>query len=128
MNLKNSPLCISLGETPTLQVLSFLLAHRDFDYSKTELAKNLEVSRQTIYKALEPLLKFEMVVNSRKIGNTTLYKLNQDSDTVNAIQRYNESIVNIIVNLEMDIKIEKYKNIDDDIKQFKKEHISDGNE
>lgn len=97
MKLNKSPLCESLGETPTLQLLSFLLAHRDFDYSKTELAKNIESARQTIYKALEPLLKFGLVVASRKIGNTTLYKLNQNSDPAKAIEKYNASIVELII-------------------------------
>lgn len=106
MKLNNSPLCISLGDTPILQVLSFFLAHQDFDYSKTELAKNTDLSRQTIYKALEPLLDFEMVVKSRKIANTTLYKINRDSETIKAIQDFNDAIVNIIVEQENDFEIQ----------------------
>ncbi len=89
-----------------MQVLSFFLAHQDFDYSKTELAKNTDLSRQTIYKALEPLLDFEMVVKSRKIANTTLYKINRDSETIKAIQDFNDAIVNIIVEQENDFEIQ----------------------
>jgi predicted transcriptional regulator len=102
-----------------LQLLSFLIAHRDFDYSKTELAKNLELTRQTIYKALEPLMKFNMVVESRKIGNTTLYKLNINSESVKAIQSFNETIVNIIVYNEKKMDIQEEGNINDVMDQLR---------
>jgi DNA-binding GntR family transcriptional regulator len=119
MNYSRSPLCLSLGDTPSLQLISFLLAHRDFDYSKTELAKNLGLSRQTIYKALEPLVNFKLVVESRKIGNTTLYKLNLNSKSVKTIQTFNESIVNLIIKQEKKDYIDEKRNIEDVIDQLK---------
>jgi len=119
MKLNNSPLCQSLGVTPTLELLSFFIAHRDFDYSKTELANNIELSRQTIYKALEPLVNFKLVVESRKIGNTTLYKLNINSESVKAIQTYNDSIVNLIIKKERKIYKQEKRNVRDVIDQLK---------
>jgi DNA-binding GntR family transcriptional regulator len=121
MKLYNSPLCRSLGETAPLQLLSFFIAHREFDYSKTELAKNLEISRQTIYKALEPLLKYGMVIKSRKIGNTTLYKLNINSESVKAIHNFNETIIDIIVSEEIKKGIQKEEDVDVIIKQLRTE-------
>jgi DNA-binding transcriptional ArsR family regulator len=125
MRLNKSPLCISLGETSTLQLLSFFIAHRDFDYSKTELAKNIEMSRQSIYKALEPLLKYKMVIESRKIGNTTLYKLNNDSEPLKAIKHFNDTIIKMIVDNEIDKDIKKEEDIKKVIELFRMERNED---
>ena len=80
------------GDAPQNQVLSFLFAHPDSDYSKTELASLTRLSRPTIYQALEPLLRFDLVIVSRKIANTTLYRLNVDSVFVKTLLTLNEDI------------------------------------
>jgi len=116
-----APLCEMLGETPTLRLLAFLIAHANFDYSKAELARNLNLSRQTIYKALEPLLKFNIVVESRKIGNTTLYKLSPDSEPVNAFIGLNETIVSFIIDNELNIDVQGVGTIDDVMEQLRRD-------
>ncbi len=101
MELKDTPLCEALGVTPSLQLLSFFNAHPYYDYSKTELSKFTNLSRHTIYKGLEPLVKFSMVAESRRIGNTKLYKLNNESDTTRMMKGFNNSIVAIIADREI---------------------------
>jgi len=49
MNRNETPMCMALGGTPTIEVLTFLMSHRDFDYSKTEIANHIDISRQTIH-------------------------------------------------------------------------------
>jgi len=119
MKLDNSPLCQSLGQNSALQVLSFLLAHKDFDYSKTEIAENVELSRQTMYKALEPLTNFSMVIESRKIGKITMYQLNEDSELVKTIRKFNKLIVHNIRELEKEQPINSTGDINDIKRAFR---------
>ena len=93
MNEINSPLTITLGDTPQNKVLSFLFSHHDFDYSKSDLAKMTNLSRQTIYTALKPLLRFDLVIVTRRIANTTLYTLNMNSKPIKALLSYNKAII-----------------------------------
>ena len=56
------------------------------------------------YVGLGPLLKYGLVIVSRKIGNTTLYKLNVYSPAVEAVDQINECIVEQIAKEELDGK------------------------
>jgi len=113
MNYDNTPLCKVLGPTPTLELLSFMLAHKSFDYSKTELAKNTEMTRQTVYRALEPLEQFSLVRESRKIGRMTMYQLNENSELLKSIEKFNNLTVRKIIEAEKGIPLEPKGGIDD---------------
>ncbi len=97
MELRNSPLIVTMGDTPMTRILSFLIAHKDLDYSKTDLANYTELSRQSIYKGIDPLLKYGIIHSNRKIGNTELYQINFDSPPVKSILSYVNRIVSISI-------------------------------
>lgn len=67
------------GESVLVTVLDFFLENRFWDYSKTDVAKQTGKSRQGIYNVWSTLEKYGIVTPSRKIGGTTLYKLNSES-------------------------------------------------
>ena len=84
------------GSTPELKTLQFLIAHSHFDYTKKELAEHAGISRQTVYKVLELFLKWEIVKETRKIGNVTLYTLNKKNRLVESFKKFDNEIINII--------------------------------
>jgi len=64
------------GDYPLIRVLDFLILGRDMDYSMTEIAKNSGVG-WTAYSDIWPqLIKKDIVIFTRKIGNAKLYRLN----------------------------------------------------
>ena len=93
------------GSTPELKTLQFLIAHSHFDYTKKELAENAGISRQTVYKVLKLFLKWEIVKETRKIGNVTLYALNKKNKLVESFKKFDNEIINIIAQKEL-MKIE----------------------
>ena len=93
------------GSTPELKTLQFLIAHSHFDYTKKELAENAGISRQTVYKVLKLFLKWEIVKETRKIGNVTLYTLNKKNRLVESFKKFDNEIIDIITQKEL-IKIE----------------------
>ncbi|MEW5996495.1 MAG: hypothetical protein AB1657_02780 [Candidatus Micrarchaeota archaeon] len=71
-----------LGDTPLVRVMDFLIGNSIFDYTKTEIAENSNVSRASLYAIWPQLEKYSIVKASRKIGNTTLYRLNKENPVV----------------------------------------------
>ncbi len=71
-----------LGDTPLVRVMDFLIGNSIFDYTKTDIAENSGVSRASLYVVWPQLEQYEIVKASRKIGNTTLYRLNKENPVV----------------------------------------------
>ena len=89
------------GSTPELKTLQFLIAHSHFDYTKKELAENAKISRQTVYKVLELFLKWGIIKETRRIGNVTLYTLNKKNRLVESFKKFDNKIIEIIVQEEL---------------------------
>ncbi len=65
------------GDRPFFRVVDFLLENRLQDFSKSEIARGAEVSWATLY-ALWPKFERQGIVKAtRKVGNITLYQLNE---------------------------------------------------
>lgn len=92
--MEKSLLVEFLGDTPLIRVVDFLIENSIFDYTKTEIAKKAGISRASLYNIWPTLKKYELVKASRKIGNTTLYKLNKKNPVVQKL-------------IELDLKISK---------------------
>ena len=92
--MEKSLLVEFLGDTPLIRVVDFLIENSIFDYTKTEIAENSGISRASLYNVWPVLKKYELVKARRKIGNTTLYKLNKKNPVVQKL-------------IELDLKISK---------------------
>lgn len=92
--MEKSLLLQFLGDTPFLRVVDFLIGNSIFDYTKTEIAENSEISRASLYKIWPTIEKYGIVKESRKIGSATLYKLNKENLVVQEL-------------IELDLKISK---------------------
>lgn len=92
--MEKSLLVQFLGDTPFIRVVDFLIENSIFDYTKTELAENAGISRASLYNVWPVLEAYELVKASRKIGNTTLYKLNKENPVVQKL-------------IELDLKISR---------------------
>lgn len=66
----------SFGDTPQLRVLDFLITFHFFDYPITEIAKNSNVSYNSLKAFFPTFLKSEIIVKTRRVGKSDLYKLN----------------------------------------------------
>ena len=64
------------GGNPVTRVLDFLITFADFDYPLTEIAKNSKVSYSTLQTFWHKLEKNNIVVKTRRVGKSDLFKLN----------------------------------------------------
>lgn len=66
----------TFGDYPLIRVLDFLIYSRDFDYPITEIARNANVNFQTLKKLWPQLEQERLVISTRTLGGTILYKIN----------------------------------------------------
>ena len=68
-----------LGDTPKLRVLDFLIGNHFFDFPMTEIARESNVSYNSIVTFFDDFVKSEIIVRTRKIGKSDYYKLNLEN-------------------------------------------------
>ncbi len=68
-----------MGDTPKLRIIDFFLDNKESDYSKKEIIEYTGISKTTLYKIWDEILKFEYLKTTRKYGKAQLYALNPDS-------------------------------------------------
>jgi DNA-binding transcriptional ArsR family regulator len=78
----DSILIKAFGYSPKLRMIDIFLTNPYFDFSKEELARELGMSKQTIYKHFKDLEDLGIVKVSRKIGRATMYRLNREHPLV----------------------------------------------
>jgi len=70
------------GDYPIIRVIDFLLTYRDFDYNKKEIARNADVSWNTLQLFWKQLEDKKVVLRTRKVGKSQMYKLNTENPIV----------------------------------------------
>ena len=73
---------MQFGDTPQLRVLDFLIGFHFFDYPITEIAKESNVSYNSLKLFFPDFIKNEIVCKTRKIGKSDYYKLNMENEFV----------------------------------------------
>lgn len=79
----------TFGDYPLIRILDFLMYSRDFDYPITEIAKNAGVNFQTLKKIWPQLEKDKIVICTRTLSGTQLYKINKENPVVKKIIELN---------------------------------------
>lgn len=76
----------TLGNSPKIRLLDFFLENNIFDYTKSEVSEQTEISRVTLNLLWPELLKNKILVQKRRIANATLYRLNNSSPIVKKLK------------------------------------------
>jgi len=77
-----SSFVLVMGNTPFVRVVDFLLENRPFDYSKTQIARNSEVGWSTLHGIWKVLGKNQIIKQTRIVGKSQMYRLNEESPVV----------------------------------------------
>ena len=72
--------------------MDIFLTNPHFDFAKEELARELGMSKQTVYKNFKDLEELGVVRISRKIGKATMYRIDRNHPLVNLVKTLNESV------------------------------------
>jgi hypothetical protein len=81
------------GDSPTMRVMAYAISCRDLDFCFTDLADNARVSRPTLYKVWSSLVRHKMLVHTRTIGKSKLYKVNLDNQNVRRLVQIYDALL-----------------------------------
>ena len=84
-----------MGDYPQIRVIEILITHPWSEYTKKDLSEASGISRSTLYTLLDKLETYQIIKPTRRIGNTQLYMLNQESNTTRAIMTFQNELSNI---------------------------------
>ena len=73
---------MQFGDTPQLRVLDFLIGFHFFDYPLTQIAKESNVSYNSLKSFFDNFIASGVVIKTRKIGKSDYYKLNIENPFV----------------------------------------------
>jgi len=92
--MKNETIFIEVfGNNPVMKVLDFLITYQLFDYPLTEIAKNSGVSYSTLQTFWNNLERNNIVVKTRRVGKSDLYKLNTKNPAVQQLIKLDWNLV-----------------------------------
>jgi len=81
------------GSNPVMKVIDFLITFQLFDYPLTEIAKNSGVSYSTMQTFWGKLEKNCIVIKTRRVGKSDLFKLNTKNPAVKQLIKLDWNLV-----------------------------------
>jgi len=81
------------GENPIIKVLDFLITFQLFDYPLTEISKKSRVSYSTLQTFWEKLERNRIVIKTRRVGKSDLYKLNTANPAIQQLIKLDWNLV-----------------------------------
>ncbi len=74
-------------------MLDFLITFTDFDYPLAEIAKDSGVSYSTLQTFWDKLVKNNIVIKTRRVGKSDLYKLNTQNPAVQQLIKLDWNLI-----------------------------------
>lgn len=96
------------GNNPQTKILDFLADHPHYDYNISDLSKKSGVSRPTVYKFLQVLLDKKLIIKTRDIGTSSMYKLNVKNNLVQLMLKFDFELAKERADLESEKTINIY--------------------
>lgn len=73
---------MQFGDTPQLRVIDFLIDNHFFDYPLTEIARESNVSYNSLKSFFNQFISSGVVCKTRRIGKSDYFKLNMENPFV----------------------------------------------
>ncbi len=81
------------GNNPIIKVLDFLITFQLFDYPLTEIARNSGVSYSTLQTFWDRLERNSIVIKTRRVGKSDMYKLNTNNPAVKQLIKLDWNLI-----------------------------------
>jgi len=67
------------GDTPKLRFLDFLIGNHFFDFNMTDMARESNISYNSLKDFFGDFLEKGIIIKTRRVGKSDMYKLNMDN-------------------------------------------------
>ena len=69
------------GDTPKLKLMNFLIGNCFWDYNMTDMAREANISYNSLISIFSEFLEKGLVVKTRRVGKSDMYKFNINNPT-----------------------------------------------
>jgi len=83
----------TIGDTPKIKVLEFLIEGRELDYSVSDIAEGAGIGRTTLFRIWNDFVELGIVKPTRVIGNAKLFRLNMSNNSVKKMIDFFDALV-----------------------------------
>lgn len=83
----DAPLMELFGQPARTRLISVFVDEQEYDLNVSELAEQAGVARSTVYDHLDALEALDVIEQTRETGNSTRYRLHQDSDLADLLHK-----------------------------------------
>lgn len=81
----DTPLTHVFGENARVRIIAAMLSERDRDLNVSDIAGLAGVARSTVYDHMDELREMHMVVQTREVGSSPMYQINNDNPIIERI-------------------------------------------
>lgn len=81
------------GDTPQLRVFDFFISNYFFDYPLTEIARESNVSYNSLKSFFPKMVEDGVFTKTRKVGKSDYFKLNTENNFIKNLIKLNWTIV-----------------------------------
>lgn len=95
------------GDTPQLRVIDFLIDNQMFDYPLTEIARESNVSYNSLKTFFQKFINSGIVYKTRKVGKSDYFKLNLKNEFVKNLIKLDWILTkrNILPEMESEVEL-----------------------
>jgi len=68
------------GDTPKLRFFNFLIGNHFFDFNRTDMAREANISYNSLLSFFDEFLEKGIIVKTRRVGKSNMYKLNMENE------------------------------------------------
>lgn len=90
---KDTPLLWIFGNNSQVRIIAALLSEADRDLNISDIARVAGISRSAVYDNIEPLEDHGIVIQTRTMGDSTMYEINTDSKVVTLIAKIEDHLL-----------------------------------
>lgn len=83
----------TMGRSPKLRIIDFLLDNAMFDFSKKEIIEETGMSKKTFYKYWDDIENSGIVKETRKFGKAQLYQIDKQNPVVKKLIELEEALI-----------------------------------
>lgn len=99
--IRDKSLLAQFSNVIKVKIIDFLLDNLPLDFSKDEIARNLDVSKQVIYNSWNYLEKQGIIKTTRSFGKTKLYTLNSKNPITQKIIELERTLISEAMHKEV---------------------------
>lgn len=96
----NTILADVIGTEAKVRILSVLLADHNRDLNASDVARMAGIDRSTFYDHIDTLRAYGIVEQTRKVGNSKMYRINKESEAAKALGKFEWKLANVVAEKE----------------------------